>query len=292
MFKDSFQLFVLLNRTILNMCLLCFFFFLVKRHLIKNLCHAPLTPRNVIIGTVKSFSNILKNYQFLRIKNYIHLHLLRSRLDRYFTTDEYLSLSVVLGLTSFLMSFFLFHGIILNFSWAFLIFISCAFLLAPIVYLRKLSDKRTLVIVRNLPIFVDYLSLAVGAGLDFNAGLRLVINDLPSSALSEEFRIVASDLFLGLSREDALQKMEIKLRIPLVSILIQNLIQAAKMGTELSEIFANLSQTIQTRRFQIAEEKAGKISVKMMIPMMIFLFPAILLILFGPMILEWMVHFG
>ena len=92
---------------------------------------------------------------------------------------------------------------------------------------------------------------------------------------------------LGMSREDALLEMQRRLDSAGLKLFVQTLVQAMKMGTNVVQTLVVMSQTLQNKRFQAAEEAAGKISVQMMIPMMVFVMPATIIILLGPMIIEW-----
>jgi tight adherence protein C len=128
----------------------------------------------------------------------------------------------------------------------------------------------------------------MGAGLDFNKGLSTILSDVKPSPLRDEFAIVMRNMKLGVSREDALIEMQRRMDTPGLKLFVQTLVQSMKMGSDVVTTLAILSETIQGKRFQEAEEKAGKISVKMMIPMMVFVMPATMIILLGPMILQWL----
>jgi len=158
----------------------------------------------------------------------------------------------------------------------------------PLVRLVDVATARFISVSRDLPFFIDYLGLAMGAGLDFNQGLSAVVADAPKTPLRDEFAVVLRNMKLGLTREESLMEMERRINSPSLKLFVQTLVQAMRMGSDVVQTLNIMSETIQGKRFQDAEEKAGKISVRMMIPMMVFVMPATMIILLGPMMLEWL----
>jgi tight adherence protein C len=157
----------------------------------------------------------------------------------------------------------------------------------PYMKLADVASSRYDAVNRDLPYFIDYLGLAMGAGLDFNQALQTVIEDAPKSPLVDEFENVLRNMRLGMSRADALLEMERRMSSPNLKLFVQTLIQGMELGTDVVQTLAAMSETMQQRRFQKAEEAAGKISVRMMIPMMCFVMPSVMIILLGPMILTY-----
>ncbi len=268
-----------------------FLFFVISKYVLI------LFSKNAFLYTSNSVQSFFKNLSQLSapyvarldIQSFrasIELALHRAQLARLWSPDEYMALCVNLGLCSCLGSYLLF-GLVMGMSVFFVFVVTIIAAAFPMFRLYGLSQARSLRIGRDLPVFIDYLGLAMGAGMDYNGALRVVLTDAPASPVREELSLVARDMQLGLSREQALLSLDQRLKLPALSMLSQNLVQAMRMGTNLTDSLAALSEMFQKRRFQVAEEKAGKISVKMMIPMMVFLLPATMLVLFGPMVLEW-----
>jgi tight adherence protein C len=128
----------------------------------------------------------------------------------------------------------------------------------------------------------------MGAGLDFTQGLERVVDDAPKSPLTDEFKLVLRNMRLGMSRSDALLEMERRLQSPVLKLFVQTLVQAMALGTDVGHTLSVISESLTQRRFQVAEELAGKISVRVMIPMMLFVMPAVMIILLGPMVLSYL----
>jgi len=183
---------------------------------------------------------------------------------------------------------YLFLGVMLGISILLVMAVTVSAAFLPVLRLSDLATSRYRSCTRELPFFIDYLNLAMGAGLDFNRGLSTILADVKASPLRDEFAIVMRNMKLGVSREDALMEMQRRMDTPGLKLFVQTLVQAMKMGSDVGTTLGILSETIQSKRFQEAEEKAGKISVKMMIPMMVFVMPATMIILLGPMILQWL----
>ena len=158
--------------------------------------------------------------------------------------------------------------------------------LLPFNRLQNEAHKRYYSCNRDLPYVIDYLNLAMGAGLDFGGALARVVEDAPPSPLVDEFRLVLRDMRLGKSRRDALLDLEARMLSPSMKLFVQTVVQAMIVGTDLCHTLGIMSQTMQQRRFQRAEELAGKISVKMMLPLMIFVLPAVAIVLLGPILLS------
>ena len=160
-------------------------------------------------------------------------------------------------------------------------------MLLPFLKLSDLAAARYKAVNRDLPFFIDYLSLAMGAGLDFNQAMEKVVEDAPKSPIRDEFAIVLRNMKLGMNRADALVEMERRLSSPSLKLFVQTLVQGMELGSDVVHTLQVMSETRQQKRVQVAEESAGKISVKMMIPMMCFVMPAVMIVLLGPMVLTY-----
>lgn len=193
-----------------------------------------------------------------------------------------LSLFILTTSTTFMMLYF--------FTSKAVIFALIFGLLAYFLPFIKITEQASLITKacdHQLPFFIDFLSLTMGAGLDFNNALESVIHSSRETPLTKEFKQVMRDMRLGTSRKDALLKMDGRMNVPTLRLFIHTLVQGIEMGTDMLKTLANLSQIFQTKKFQKAEEDAGKISVQMMIPMMVFVMPAVMIILLGPLVLQY-----
>jgi tight adherence protein C len=221
-----------------------------------------------------------------KYRAYLNLHLGRAGFAGKITDNQFLSTQILYGAGAGLFSFF-FLPLSAGVSIAFPIFIAATFAIFPLFKVQETSQKRLNSCNRDLGFFLDYMSLAISSGMDFNRSIQTVVDNAPDSALREEFEHVQRSMQLGMQRHEALQDFENRMQSSEVKVFVQNLTQSLKLGTSVADTLQTLSKSLNTRRFQWAEEEAGKISVRMMLPMLCFILPTILLMLVGPMMLTF-----
>jgi tight adherence protein C len=160
----------------------------------------------------------------------------------------------------------------------------------PLLWLRDKVKTRHHAITRALPYDMDLLTLSVEAGLDFAAALGKVVAMGRKGALAEELAITLKELKLGKTREEALRTLSQRVDLPALSSLVHALIQADKMGTSLGKVLRILGTQMRLERTQRAEKLANEAPIKLLIPLIGFIFPTIFLMLFGP--IAYQVFFG
>ena len=153
--------------------------------------------------------------------------------------------------------------------------------------LKSRVKKRKYSIARVLPETVDLLGLCVGAGLDFMAAVRWVIDKVKINPLIEELILVLKEINVGKPRIEALKDMSKRLAIPDVTSFVRTLVQADRMGTPVEEAFRILSEDTRIRRFHRGERQAMKAPLKMLIPLIFCILPVILIIVAGPILLKF-----
>jgi len=125
--------------------------------------------------------------------------------------------------------------------------------------------------------------LSVEAGLDFPAALAKVVDKGRSGPLAEELSIVLKELRLGKTREEALRNLARRVDLPALTSFVQALVHADKMGTPLGKVLRILSTQLRVERSQRAEKLANEAPVKLLLPLVLFIFPTLFLMLFGPL---------
>jgi tight adherence protein C len=158
----------------------------------------------------------------------------------------------------------------------------------PDFQLKGITEKRTRKIFRELPYVLDLLSLSVSAGLDFGAALAQVGDEKVAPVLSKEINLTLQEIRLGKSRADALKSMAKRLNHAEVSAFVSAMIQSDRLGVGLAETLERQSSQMRIKRFQMAEKLAAEAPIKMLFPMMIFIFPGVLIVLLGPILLRMM----
>lgn len=199
------------------------------------------------------------------------------------TPDEFIALAQLAGLASaaVLSAVFGFNAALL-FGGAALGFA------LPHMWLNDAVKARKLTIRRRLPDFLDLLTLAVEAGLDFNAALSKILKTSKKSALVEEFKVMEQELKLGTPRYQALKAMALRVDIPDFGAFVGALLQTDRLGASLGPTLRIQADQLRKRRMQLAEKAGGEASVKLLVPLMLFIFPAVFIMLLGPIVIQFL----
>lgn len=161
----------------------------------------------------------------------------------------------------------------------------------PDFYINQKIKKRYKQALRELPDFLDLLTVCLEAGLGFDASLSKVISK-NSGILSGEFHICLEEIRLGKTRKEAMGKIKERLAFDEVKSLINNIIQAEKLGIGMVQVLRIKSQEEREKRKQRAEEEAMKAPIKILFPLVLFIFPSIFIVLLGPALIQLLNGFG
>jgi tight adherence protein C len=156
--------------------------------------------------------------------------------------------------------------------------VACAYM--PLSQLRSAIVKRKRAIQRALPDLLDMLASTVQAGLAFNAALAYA-QEMAVGPLGEELKAVLSEVRLGRSRSDALKSMAARVRQEQLSTTVTVIVQAERLGSNLANVLEELGEETRNRRMMRAEEIANLMPTKMVIPMALFMLPALFVMIFG-----------
>jgi tight adherence protein C len=135
----------------------------------------------------------------------------------------------------------------------------------------------------SLPDALDMLTICVEAGLAFESALQRVA-DQWEGPLSDEFSRVVAEIRLGVARTQALRRLAQRCSTPDVGSFVAVLVQADSMGTSIAQVLHSQADQIRTLRRQRAEEKANKAPIKVLVVMVLFIFPALFVVILGPAI--------
>ena len=158
----------------------------------------------------------------------------------------------------------------------------------PRLWVRDQVVKRHHQITRALPYNLDLLTLSVEAGLDFTGALGKVVEKGKPGALKDEFALVLKQLKMGKTREEALKSMMFRVDLPSLTQFVTALIQADRMGTSLGKVLRIQSTQLRIERSQRAEKLANEAPVKMLFPLVACIFPTVFIVLFAPIIYQFM----
>ncbi|WP_163970646.1 type II secretion system F family protein [Oceanobacillus halotolerans] len=160
----------------------------------------------------------------------------------------------------------------------------------PNYYLKTKAGKRSQQAEKEIPDLLDLLTISLEAGLGFDAALAQVVAK-KHGVLSGEFKTALEEMRLGKTRKEALNDMTQRLLSEDLRSLIYSIIQADKLGIGMVSVLRVQTEDMRERRKQRAEEAAMKAPIKMMFPLVIFIFPTLFIILLGPALLQFMEAF-
>jgi tight adherence protein C len=154
----------------------------------------------------------------------------------------------------------------------------------PDLVLRFRVSKRRQEIGESLADALDLLVICMEAGLGLNAALLRVAQEIGMRApiLSQELLLVTQEMRTGLAREKALRNLCVRNKVENLRILVGALVLADKLGTSLADTLRAQADSLRTRLRQSAEEQAAKAGIKMLFPLVAFIFPALFIVILGP----------
>jgi len=175
-------------------------------------------------------------------------------------------------------------------TFLYLVMAASAGYYVPDMILKRRVASRQLEIFETFPDALDLMTVCVEAGLAMDAALARVGNEigLKSPVLAEELQLVTLELRAGSAKEKALRNLALRTGVEDVDALVKMLIQAERFGTSVGTALRVQSEQLRTKRRQMIEEKAAKIATKLLFPLIFCIFPALLVVLLGPAVLQIM----
>jgi len=161
----------------------------------------------------------------------------------------------------------------------------------PHMYLGSKAKKRSKQAQRELPDVLDLLTVSLEAGLGFDSALGKLVSK-KSGVLSDEFYRCLEEIRLGRTRREALLGLRERVALDEMRTLVSSILQAEKLGIGLVQVLRVQSSELRDRRKQRAEEAAMKAPIKMLFPLVLFVFPCLFIVLLGPVLIQFMDTFG
>lgn len=158
-------------------------------------------------------------------------------------------------------------------------------IMGPTMYLRSRVSSHQSGIKKQLPDAMDLLCVCIEAGLSFDAALLKVSQKL-SGPFIDELLIVYREIQMGRTRREALQNLCDASNLDELKTFASALIQAEQLGIPINNVMRAQSEQLRIERSQKAKEKGMKASIKMLVPMLLFIFPVVFIILMGPTVLN------
>lgn len=173
------------------------------------------------------------------------------------------------------------------------LFFLIGFMLAmflPKTYLNSKMKARNKKALRELPDILDLITVSLEAGLGFDSAMNRVISK-KQGVIAYEFHRCLEEIRLGKTRREALSGIRERLEVDEVRGFIGGILQAEKLGIGMVQVLRVQSQEVRDKRKQRAEEQAMKAPIKMLFPLILFIFPSLFIVLLGPAIIQFLQAF-
>jgi tight adherence protein C len=158
----------------------------------------------------------------------------------------------------------------------------------PEIWLNDTRKKRESRVIRQMPVYLDFITMSVEAGLNLSGALAQAREKGPIGPLRNEFGIVLRDIRAGTSRADALRRMAARLDINEVTSFVSTIVQAERMGSSMGTVLRTQSEQRRTERFQRAEKQAMEAPVKLVGPLVMFIFPVTFIVIGFPIVMKFL----
>lgn len=156
----------------------------------------------------------------------------------------------------------------------------------PVLFITRKAEQRSTQILSKLSFAIDLICSSMGAGLDFCSAVRYLVSLDSDNALRYEFQLFLRQIELGSSRVEALNHIRDRIQMPEFTRFVAAISQSLDSGSSVLDIMRIQSDEIRTARFVRAEREVAKAPIKMIIPMAVFIFPAMFVIIFTPIFLK------
>jgi len=213
------------------------------------------------------------------------IRLQRSGLGYLLTPQQFFGLQVVSGLIFALLVWWGLATLEKEVGLVPLVFAILGFMF-PELNLSDRRKKREKLIIKMLPVYLDFITMAVQAGMNLNGALLQSVDKGPPGPLNIEFQKVLRDIKAGTGRIIALKNMSERLGVKEISSLVSSIAQSEKSGSSVGDTLRIQSDQRRVERFQRAEKLAMQAPVKLVGPLVLFIFPTTFIILLFPVLIQ------
>jgi tight adherence protein C len=161
----------------------------------------------------------------------------------------------------------------------------------PVIWLKDRTAARKRLLQKTLPFYLDLITLCVEAGLNLQGAFNQAAEKGPKGILQEELQRVLRDIRSGKARAEALKAMSERMQEPSVTTFVTAMIQAERMGMNLGPVLRAQADQRRSERFLRAEKLAIEAPIKLLFPLIAFIFPCTFIVLFFPIVIQFM-HSG
>lgn len=241
----------------------------------------------VLLPMLKKMSLFTQKYTPQRQRAMIETKLISAGRPFHWTAADFLSvqysMAVIFAIAAGLLSYFGHAGPGVQYLAVICSFIA-GYLIMPI-FINSTISRRQVNMEKELPDLLDLMVISIEAGLGFDAALQRVVQK-SKGPLSQEFNQCLQEMRMGKTRKEALKDLARRNNEGDLAVFVGAIIQADQLGVSIGNVLRTQADQMRVKRKQRIEEKAMKAPVKMLIPMVLFIFPTIFLILLGPSVIQ------
>jgi tight adherence protein C len=274
-------------------CLMLLVFWL--NSLVEEEDRAFMDPLPPLLKLIWPFIQIIANFvcSFLPYEymEYTEKRLQRTGVGYLLSAEQFVALQIFMAVVAPLVVWICLVSMHESFPLAIIIAPLLGFLF-PNVWLSDTRKRREIAVIRAMPIYLDFITMCVEAGLNLSGALAQAMEKAPPGPLRNEFSIVLRDLRSGLTRADALRRMADRLDINEVTSFVSAVIQAERMGASLATVLRVQAEQRRNERFQRAEKLAMEAPIKLVGPLILFIFPVTFIVLAFPIVMKFMSQGG
>ncbi|MFT6390058.1 MAG: tight adherence protein C [Cellvibrionaceae bacterium] len=229
--------------------------------------------------------NVFSNAYFDKVEKKLH----KTGVNFMLTAEQFVSLRFAVALISCALSFLIVLSLKPEqFGTLFIVIATLGGFFFPLVWLADKRKRREQDVIRALPVYLDFTTMAVEAGLNLSGALQQAMNKGPEGPLRQEFSIIMRDLRAGVNRSEAFKRMAKRLDMQDISSFVNAMVQAEKSGSGMASTLRIQSEQRRNERFQRAEKKAMEAPVKLVFPLVVFIFPVTFIIVGFPIAMKVM----
>jgi tight adherence protein C len=232
------------------------------------------------------FSPMMGAFKLERYRNYVRRGFITAGMAGEITPDEYFSWKLLMAI--------MFPGTVLlalrhlwQPPWYALLFLFLLGFFYPDIWLDGRVKERQKKILRMLPYTMDMLTLSVEAGMDFVAGIGKVVEKSRPGPLRDELNYYLHEIQVGTTRAQAMRNLAWRCNMTQLSSFSALLVQADQLGASIGPVLRAQSELLRVQRFAKAEEMGAAASVKILFPLIFCIMPAVFIVIFGPILLNF-----
>ena len=223
-----------------------------------------------------------------KMRKDIDYKIVTAGMEEEISVDEFIGLKLFWGVLFPILIVLLNFALQLGYPTAVLIMLSPIGYMLPDFHARAEKNKRMKSVVIDLPFFIELLALSTQAGADFFGAIQKITTKAPDSVLAQELEKVLRDIRLGSTREKALKDMAYRLDVSEATSFVNVLTDADATGASVGEVLKEHSAQMRLERFVRAEKAGARASQAMLIPLIMFILPAVFIVVFAPVALQFL----